>query len=165
MTEKPMNALEESFKRLLVKRGEMDDGRQPKAILERLEANGVILAMVDGRLKRLAGTLSDRDRDDVTACRPEIVGILCERERRKAASPWNDSTAAIFLERARGAFGDLWDDLHAKHETKKRTAAIAVLTDSISMLAEAQRDRNLDEFTRKSDYVVWVCETIRSNLR
>ncbi len=144
-----------------------DDGRNPKTILEGLEGRGVKLAIDGDNLRKVEGTLTAADVVDIKACKPELFMLLWKREHKPAPEPWNDKDAGEFLTNAQSSFKGFWSEI--EHEgvidLAKLRAAGAILCDSLAMLADAQRDRDMDEFKRVTLYVKWLCNHVRYKLR
>ncbi len=146
-----------------------DDGRNPKTILAALEARGVKLAIEGDNLRKTAGTLTKGDVEDIKACKPELFMIIWERDEaiyRTVVNPWSDADAASFLANAQTSFKEFWTDIEKDGviDAGKLRAAAAILCDALAMLADAQRDRDLDLFKRKALNVAWLCNHVRGKL-
>ena len=142
-----------------------DDGRNPKAILEALESRGVTLLIDGHNLRKGSGDITLADREDITACKTEIMMILKSRQDRELArQEWDGSRAANYIREAQATFKQLWDVLHDPANLGLAAAAFAVLTDSIGMLSEAVTAQDLTEVQKKSAYVGWLCDTVRQRI-
>ncbi len=144
-----------------------DDGRNPKAILAALEARGVKLAIEGDNLRKTAGTLTKDDAEDIKSCKTELFMLLWEREQVPTLNPWSDADAASFLANAQTSFKEFWNDIEKDGvvDAAKLRAAGAILCDALAMLADAQRDRDLDLFKRKCLNVSWLCHHVREKLK
>ncbi len=144
-----------------------DDGRDPKAILADLELRGITWEIDGDNLRKTAGDLTEKDRGDVKACKLEIMRILRHRLWQAVdITPWNGAEALHFLEKARASFKGLWDDLQAQPiGLTKQSAAFAILSDGLAMLAEGVRDQDLDKVRDKTLYLEWLCNRVRTAYR
>ncbi len=145
-----------------------DDGRQPKAILASLEARGITFEIDGSSLRKVAGDLTTEDREDVRACKFELMTLLRLRKHglEHKPQPWDGTEAIQYLQKSREAFKGLWDDLEAMPPNQaKQRAAFAILTDGLAMLAEGLRDHDLERVRDKCLYIELLCNRVRESYK